>query len=109
MGSSSGKVFPEPSKNGYFCLINSVVNFKKQETDREKCKEKQQAWLWRRRSHRRASRGGISEGVKESVHLEERMTNPNATFRAKFDPRVTARYGCCVHRIASAVLHKQYK
>lgn len=92
MGSSSGKVLPEPSKNGYFCLINSVVNFKKQETDREKCKEKKQAWLWRRRSDRRASRGGISEAVKESVHLEERMTNPNAKFRAKFDPRVTARY-----------------
>uniref|UniRef100_A0A672N375 Protein kinase domain-containing protein n=1 Tax=Sinocyclocheilus grahami TaxID=75366 RepID=A0A672N375_SINGR len=87
MGSSSGKVLPEPSKNGYFCLINSVVNFKKQETDREKCKGKQQAWLWRRRSDRGASRGGISEGVKESVHVEEKMRNPNA----KFDPRVTAR------------------
>lgn len=83
MGSSSGKVLPEPSKNGCFSLINSVVNFKKQETDREKCDEKQQAWLWRRRSGRR---------VKELVHLEERMRNPNAKFRAKFDPRVTARY-----------------
>ncbi|XP_073684030.1 serine/threonine-protein kinase H1 [Garra rufa] len=92
MGSSSGKVLPEPSKNGYFCLISSVVNFKKQETVREACKEKQQAWLWRGRSDRGASREGISEGVKESVHLEEQMTNPNAKFRAKFDPRVTARY-----------------
>ncbi|XP_042591879.1 serine/threonine-protein kinase H1 [Cyprinus carpio] len=90
MGSSSGKVLPEPSKNGYFCLFNSVVNFKKQETDSENCKEKQQAWLWRRRSDRRPSQEGIS--VKESVHLEERMMNPNAKFRAKFDPRVTARY-----------------
>ncbi|KAK9965874.1 hypothetical protein ABG768_004940 [Culter alburnus] len=92
MGSSSGKVLPEPSKNGCFSLIDSVVNFKKQETDRAACKEKQQAWLWRRRSDRRASREGISEGVKELVHLEERMRNPNAKFRAKFDPRVTARY-----------------
>lgn len=91
MGSSSGKVLPEPSKNGCFSLIDSVVNFKKQETDGEKCKEKQHAWLWRR-SDRRASREGISEGVKELVHLEERMRNPNAKFRAKFDPRVTARY-----------------
>ncbi|CAM4711743.1 unnamed protein product [Leuciscus chuanchicus] len=94
MGSSSGKVLPEPSKNGCFSLINSVVNFRKQETDREKCDEKRQAWLWRRRrSGRRASREGVSEGVKELVHLdEERMRNPNAKFRAKFDPRVTARY-----------------
>lgn len=92
MGSSSGKVLPEPSKNGCLSLIDSVVNFKKQETDRETCKEKQHAWLWRRRSDRRAFREGISEGVKELVHLEERMRNPNAKFRAKFDPRVTARY-----------------
>uniref|UniRef100_A0A8C2HPA1 Protein kinase domain-containing protein n=1 Tax=Cyprinus carpio TaxID=7962 RepID=A0A8C2HPA1_CYPCA len=76
MGSSSGKVLPEPSKNGYFCLINSCW--------------KQQAWLWRRRSERGASRGGIS-GVKESVHLEEKRKNPNAKFCAKFDPRITAR------------------
>ncbi|XP_051771675.1 serine/threonine-protein kinase H2 [Ctenopharyngodon idella] len=92
MGSSSGKVLPEPSKNGCFSLIDSVVNFKKQENNGEKCKEKQHAWLWRRRSDRRASQKGIPEGVKELVHLEERMKNPNAKFRAKFDPRVTARY-----------------
>lgn len=91
MGSSSGKVLPEPSKNGCFSLIDSVVNFKKQENNGEKCKEKQHAWLWRRRIDRRASQKGIPEGVKELVHLEERMKNPNAKFRAKFDPRVTAR------------------
>lgn len=74
-----------------FALSTLVVNFKKQETDREKCKGKQQAWLWRRRSERGASREGIS-GVKESVHLEEKRKNPNAKFCAKFDPRITARY-----------------
>ncbi|XP_043109451.1 serine/threonine-protein kinase H1 [Puntigrus tetrazona] len=92
MGSGSGKVLPEPSKNGCFCLFHSVVNFKKQEADGEECKEKRQAWFWRRRSDRRAFRGGISEGVGDSVHLEEPVTSPNAKFRAKFDPRVTARY-----------------
>nr|XP_009305164.3 serine/threonine-protein kinase H2 [Danio rerio] len=86
MGSSSGKVLPESSssKRGYFCLFNSIVIFNKQESEGEKCVEKQQTGLWKKRSD-----GGASG---EELHLEENIENRNAKFRAKFDPRVTARY-----------------
>ncbi|XP_051958640.1 serine/threonine-protein kinase H1 homolog [Xyrauchen texanus] len=94
MGSSSGKVLPESSaKSGYFCTIKSVVELRKvKKLDGERCKPNPHACLWRWRSDNRASKEGNSKEVTEPVPLEERLRNPNAKFRAKFDPRITARY-----------------
>ncbi|XP_065119018.2 serine/threonine-protein kinase H1 [Paramisgurnus dabryanus] len=84
MGSGSGKVLPESSKG--FCPLRSVAFFRKDEKF-DGFKDKKQTFLW---SWRRDQR--TSEEVKESVRVEESVKNPNGKFRAKFDPRVTARY-----------------
>nr|XP_055032151.1 serine/threonine-protein kinase H1 isoform X1 [Misgurnus anguillicaudatus] len=85
MGSGSGKVLPESSKG--FCPLQSVAFFRKDEKFDGFKDKQQQTFLWSWRRDQRAS-----EDVKESVHVEERVKNPNIKFRAKFDPRVTARY-----------------
>ncbi|KAI7796822.1 serine/threonine-protein kinase H1 [Triplophysa rosa] len=90
MGSGSGKVLPESSKTGYFCPLRSTACRKHEQLDGFKGKTRACLWSWRR--DQRAPKEGPTEEMKESVNLEKRIKNPNAKFRAKFDPRVIARY-----------------
>ncbi|KAJ8010288.1 hypothetical protein DPEC_G00073480 [Dallia pectoralis] len=90
MGCGTSKVLPEPSENCYVSFVKSVVNYshrgKSFEDEPQKCKGKQKD-IWNI---------GVAllqphvqqPTVKDVQHGDSKV----ARYRAKFDPRVTARY-----------------
>ncbi|KAK6292891.1 hypothetical protein J4Q44_G00363920 [Coregonus suidteri] len=96
MGCGSSKVLPEPSvKNGYVSFVKSVVCYshKRKELDNElqKCKGKQKD-LWSVVQSSGCTGTQAPSSIQLPTGQDGQGHNKVAKYKAKFDPRVTARY-----------------
>ncbi|KAM3860386.1 serine/threonine-protein kinase H1-like [Diretmus argenteus] len=89
MGCGTSKVLPEASKKGYVSVVQSIVAFSKVCNDEpKKCMEKQKGpWLAN-------SSGSLQPPTNtgQQTLRDGQQHSKVAKYRAKFDPRVTARY-----------------
>uniref|UniRef100_A0A667XAR5 Si:ch211-27e6.1 n=1 Tax=Myripristis murdjan TaxID=586833 RepID=A0A667XAR5_9TELE len=91
MGCGAGKVLPEASKKGYVSVVQSIVAFSKAQDDDEPRKHKEKtksSWL--------ATGSGAHHqppsNTRQQALRDGQQQDKVAKYRAKFDPRVTARY-----------------
>ncbi|XP_071751520.2 serine/threonine-protein kinase H1-like [Centroberyx gerrardi] len=90
MGCGTSKVLPEASKKGYVSVVQSIVAFSKAHNDDElkKCMEKRRGpWLATGRASLQPPTNSRQQTLRDGQQQDK-----VAKYRAKFDPRVTARY-----------------
>ncbi|XP_023123400.2 serine/threonine-protein kinase H1-like [Amphiprion ocellaris] len=87
MGCGNGKVLPEASKKGYVSVVQSLVVFSKKQEDDEPKKHKE-----KRRGPWFSSSVDSPRLTSNSRQQSRRGRSKAASYKDKFEPRVTARY-----------------
>ncbi len=89
MGCGNSKVLPEASKKGYVSVVQSLVAFSKAHDDDEpKKRAEKQRGLWFSTSVKNLQ--PVSNSQQQTLR-DGRRRDKVATYKDKFDPRVTAR------------------
>uniref|UniRef100_A0A3Q1F5E3 Serine/threonine-protein kinase H1-like n=1 Tax=Acanthochromis polyacanthus TaxID=80966 RepID=A0A3Q1F5E3_9TELE len=87
MGCGNGKVLPEASKKGYASVVQSLVVFSKKQEDDEPKKHKE-----KRRGPWFSSTVNCPQLTSNTQQQSRRGRDKAASYKDKFEPRVTARY-----------------